>query len=69
MCSSDLGSTALGEVIGPSVAQNEVAPTIERIVEVYRAQRLDGERFIETVRRVGIKPFKERAYAAHPAAA
>ena len=63
------GSTALGEVIGPSVAQNEVAPTIERIVEVYRAQRLDGERFIETVRRVGIKPFKERAYAAHPAAA
>ena len=63
------GFTALGEVIGPSVAQAEVAPTIERIVEAYRAVREDGERFIETFQRVGIKPFKERAYASHPAAA
>ena len=63
------GFTALGEVIGPSVPQNDVAATIERIVEVYRAQREDGERFIETFRRIGIKPFKERAYASHPAAA
>ncbi len=63
------GFTALGEVIGPSVPQNDVAATVERIVEVYRAQREDGERFIETFRRIGIKPFKERAYASHPAAA
>jgi sulfite reductase (NADPH) hemoprotein beta-component len=63
------GFTALGEVIGPSVPQAEVASTIERIVEVYRAEREDGERFIETFRRVGVKPFKERAYAAHSKAA
>jgi len=63
------GFTALGDVIGPSVAQAEVAPTIERIVEVYRAQREDGERFIETYRRIGLKPFKERAYATHSEAA
>jgi sulfite reductase (NADPH) hemoprotein beta-component len=63
------GFTALGEVIGPSVPQHEVAPTIERIVEVYRAVRADGERFIDTVRRVGLEPFREGAYAAHPAAA
>ncbi|HEY4211714.1 MAG TPA: nitrite/sulfite reductase [Steroidobacteraceae bacterium] len=63
------GFTALGEVIGPSVRQNDVAPTIERIVETYREIREDGERFIDTVRRVGIKPFKESAYASHPAAA
>jgi sulfite reductase (NADPH) hemoprotein beta-component len=63
------GFTALGEVIGPSVPQNEVAPTIERIVEGYRALRVEGERFIETLRRVGLQPFRERAYAAHPAAA
>ena len=37
------GFTALGEVIGPSVRQNEVAATIARIVEVYRARREDGE--------------------------
>jgi sulfite reductase (NADPH) hemoprotein beta-component len=63
------GFTALGEVIGPSVPQAEVAATIERIVETYRAEREDGERFIETIRRVGIKPFKDRAYASHSAAA
>jgi len=63
------GFTALGEVIGPSVAQHEVAATIERIVETYREVRREGERFIDTLRRVGHTPFRERAYAAHPAAA
>jgi sulfite reductase (NADPH) hemoprotein beta-component len=63
------GFTALGEVIGPSVRQAEVAATIERIVEVYRAEREDGERFIDTYRRIGLKLFKERAYAAHSQAA
>jgi sulfite reductase (NADPH) hemoprotein beta-component len=63
------GFTALGEVIGPSVPQAEVAATVERIVEVYRAEREDGERFIETFRRVGIQPFRDQAYASHPAAA
>jgi sulfite reductase (NADPH) hemoprotein beta-component len=63
------GFTALGDVIGPSVPQAEVAATIQRIVDVYRAEREDGERFIETYRRIGIKPFKERAYATHSQAA
>jgi sulfite reductase (NADPH) hemoprotein beta-component len=63
------GSTSLGEVIGPSVPQVEVAETIARIVEVYRARRQDGERFIDTVNRLGIEPFRERAYASHPQAA
>ncbi|HEX4387180.1 MAG TPA: nitrite/sulfite reductase, partial [Steroidobacteraceae bacterium] len=63
------GFTALGEVIGPSVPLDEVAPTIERIVERYRALRDEGERFIDTLRRVGLTPFKESAYASHPQAA
>ena len=63
------GYTALGEVIGPSVPQHEVAATVERIVNTYRECREEGERFIDTLRRVGLRPFRERAYAAHPAAA
>ena len=63
------GATALGEVIGPSVPKQEVAATLERIVEVYRAVRHEEERFVDTVHRLGIKPFKEQAYAPHPAAA
>ncbi|MGH8315420.1 MAG: nitrite/sulfite reductase, partial [Steroidobacterales bacterium] len=54
---------ALGEVIGPSVAKAEVADTIARILDVYLEQRTDEERFIDTVWRVGIEPFKERVYA------
>jgi sulfite reductase (NADPH) hemoprotein beta-component len=66
---SATGFTSLGEVIGPSVPKHEVAATIERIVEVYRGVRLEEERFVDTVHRVGLKPFKERAYAPHSAAA
>ncbi|MBV9696456.1 MAG: nitrite/sulfite reductase, partial [Gammaproteobacteria bacterium] len=60
---------ALGEVIGPSVPKAQVAATLGRILEAYRALRTEGERFIDTVRRLGVQPFKERAYALHPAAA
>jgi sulfite reductase (NADPH) hemoprotein beta-component len=55
---------ALGDVIGPSVPKAEVAATIERILNVYLEQRTEDERFIDTVWRLGIEPFKERVYAA-----
>jgi len=54
---------ALGEVIGPSVRQVDVASTIQRIVDVYVERRNEEERFIDTVRRVGVEPFRERVYA------
>jgi sulfite reductase (NADPH) hemoprotein beta-component len=60
---------ALGQVIGPSVPHAEVAEIIDRILSVYLAEREEGERFIDTFRRIGIKPFKARVYApAHQAA-
>ncbi len=54
---------ALGKVIGPSFAQEEMADVIEKILSVYLAQRHEDELFIDTVRRIGIDPFKERVYA------
>ncbi|MDE2220341.1 MAG: nitrite/sulfite reductase [Gammaproteobacteria bacterium] len=67
---SATGEVALGEVIGPSVPKLDVAATLERIVGVYLEQR-DGEAetFLQVVRRIGIAPFKERAYAADTVAA
>jgi sulfite reductase (NADPH) hemoprotein beta-component len=59
---------SLGQVIGPSVAKVEVAETIARLLEVYVGERHADERFIDTVRRIGVKPFKERVYAAPIAA-
>ena len=59
---------SLGSVIGPSVAKIDVPETIARLLEVYVEQRRSDERFLDTVRRLGLKPFKERAYAAPIAA-
>ena len=67
---SPASPAALGEVIGPSVAKENVADTIAAILGVYLRERADEEeRFLDTVRRLGVKPFKERAYAAPAAAA
>ena len=56
-------SASLGKVIGPSFAQDEVPEVIEQLIEVYLARReSEAERFIDTVRRIGIEPFKEHVY-------
>jgi len=58
------GSQAsIGKVIGPSFARDEMPDVIERLLEVYVRERHDDERFIDTVRRVGIEPFKAGVYA------
>ena len=62
-------ASSLGHVIGPSVPQAQVAATVQRILDVYRELRQEDERFIDTVRRVGPLPFKERVYAKDLAAA
>ena len=59
---------SLGSVIGPSVAKADVPETIARLLAVYVEQRRPDERFLDTVRRLGVKPFKERVYAAPVAA-
>ncbi len=62
-------ASTLGHVIGPSVPQADVADTVQRILDVYRELRHEGERFIDTVRRVTPTPFKERVYGKALAAA
>ena len=57
------GDAAAGKVIGPSFAAEEVPDVIEAVVDVYRAQRLAGERFIDAVRRIGLPSFKAAADA------
>ena len=54
---------SLGDILGPSFAADAVPDVIEEILNTYLDLRTEGERFIDTYRRVGIQPFKERAYA------
>ncbi len=55
---------SLGDVLGPSFGAEDMADIIEEILNVYLDLRREGERFIDTYRRVGLTPFKERVYAA-----
>jgi sulfite reductase (NADPH) hemoprotein beta-component len=58
------GSEAdLGEVIGRSFKQEEIPDVLERMFRVYLDIREGDERFVDTVRRTGIAPFKAGAYA------
>jgi sulfite reductase (NADPH) hemoprotein beta-component len=51
-------NAAIGEILGPGLAAEDVPDAIERIVNVYLAERADGESFIDNVRRIGLAPFK-----------
>ena len=56
-------AATIGKVIGPSFYAQEVPLVIEALIDVYRENRGDSERFIDTLQRIGIEPFKTRAYA------
>ncbi|MFU8925025.1 nitrite/sulfite reductase [Acinetobacter puyangensis] len=55
--------SSIGDILGPSFAAEAVPDVIEEILNTYLDLRQDDERFLDTYRRIGIQPFKERAYA------
>ena len=60
----DAGPNAsIGKILGPSFARAEMPNVIENVLNTYVDQRIEGERFLDTYRRVGHAIFKERAYA------
>jgi sulfite reductase (NADPH) hemoprotein beta-component len=63
------GEAVPGKVIGPSFAADEMVDVIEAIVDTFRTQRQQAETFVNTVKRVGIEPFKTAANAVRVATA
>jgi sulfite reductase (NADPH) hemoprotein beta-component len=54
----------IGTLLGPAVRYGEVADVIEDVVAAYVELRdRPDELFIDTVKRIGVEPFKERVYA------
>ena len=52
-------ATALGERLGPGVDADAVPDVIERLVDTYLRLRINADEvFIDTVRRVGLDPFR-----------
>src|SRR6266850_1019951 len=55
----------LGALLGPAVPYGKVADVVEEVVAAYLELReRPHETFVETVKRLGVEPFKERVYAA-----
>ena len=54
----------LGALLGPAVPYAEVADVVEDVVAAYvELRERPNELFIDTVKRIGVEPFKERVYA------
>lgn len=54
---------ALAKVLGPSLSREAVTDSIEKLLDVYVENRLEGETFLAAYQRIGIDKFKERVYA------
>jgi len=53
---------SLGTITGPGFDEDGIVDAIERVTDKYLAERSEGERFVDTFRRVGMAPFKEAIY-------
>ncbi|MFN3581220.1 MAG: nitrite/sulfite reductase [Pseudomonas sp.] len=58
-------NAAIGQILGPSFAADEMPQVVEKVVNVYLQSRTPEEHFIDTFQRIGMAPFKERVYAAN----
>ncbi|MFA6115936.1 MAG: nitrite/sulfite reductase [Sphingomonas sp.] len=53
---------SLGKITGPGFDEDGIVDAVERVTDRYVLLREEGERFLDTYRRVGIDPFKEAIY-------
>jgi len=62
---SSENDAVIGDRLGPAIAKEKVADVIGQILDVYVENRQEEEKFLDTYRRIGIEPFKEKIYASH----
>ena len=58
-------TASLGDIVGPAFSADNVVGAVETIIDTYLTVRQGGEHFLDTYRRIGLAPFKEKLYAAH----
>ncbi|MAC60232.1 MAG: sulfite reductase [Novosphingobium sp.] len=59
---SEGADTSLGKITGPGFDEDGIVDAVEKATGVYLANRQEGERFLDTYRRIGMDPFKEAIY-------
>src|SRR3546814_15230926 len=50
---------SLAKIVGPGFDEDGIVDAVENATDVYKSLRQEGERFLDTYRRVGMEPFKE----------
>lgn len=60
---SSRNQASLGKIMGPSFAQEQIPEVIQKVIGVYKTNRESGEKFLDTYKRIGMDPFKEKVYA------
>jgi sulfite reductase (NADPH) hemoprotein beta-component len=53
---------SIGAILGPGFGPDAIVDAVEKVVTRYQQERRDGERFLDTYRRIGAAPFKEAVY-------
>ncbi|QIQ86803.1 nitrite/sulfite reductase [Erythrobacter sp.] len=59
---SEAEDVSLARITGPGFDEDGVIEAVEKVTDLYLAERTEGERFIDTYRRLGMEPFKEALY-------
>jgi len=59
---SEAEDVSLAKITGPGFDEDGVIAAVETVTDVYLATRAEGERFLDTYRRIGMEPFKEALY-------
>jgi sulfite reductase (NADPH) hemoprotein beta-component len=59
---SEAADTSLGQITGPGFDEDGIVDAVEKATQVYLRERNEGERFLDTYRRIGMAPFKEALY-------
>jgi len=53
---------SLAKITGPGFDEDGIVDAVEKSTDVYLRERQEGERFLDTYRRIGVAPFKEAIY-------
>ena len=59
---SEAEDTSLAKITGPGFDELGIVDAVETAADVYLRERTEGERFLDTYRRIGMAPFKEALY-------
>ncbi len=59
---SEAADTSLGKITGPGFDEDGIVDAVEKVTDVYLANKQGSERFLDTYRRIGMEKFKEAIY-------